>query len=367
MNRYLVIPIALLLCFVSVAQAADVSMSESSVITVASINLTVSGTATMDSVTVGPDSFSAVLSKGGSITITSTDRRSFTVSPSQYQESFSCGDSQSTATIANNLWDTAVTVTVTPSTDTCSSGGGGVLISGGGGAIAPVIPSQTASAAVTTPAPVVSEQPAVITAPTITVEQPSVAAQTQAPVFVSSLKYGISSDEVKKLQIVLAQDPSIYPEGLVTGYFGNATKKAVAAFQEKYGMEAVGSVGPKTRAKLNELYGSVSPVTGGSTGQQSAPAQISTNVSAVFTGGLAKGMSSNDVKRLQQLLNSDSETKIAESGVGSPGNETEYFGGLTEQAVQKFQKKYNLAQEGDTAYGYVGPKTRAKLMEIFGQ
>lgn len=364
MNRYLIIPIALLLCFGSMAQAADVSISESSVITVASINLTVSGTASMDSITVGSDSFSAILSKGGSITITSADRRSFTVSPSQYQESFSCGDSQSTATIANNLWDTAITVTVTPSTSSCSNGGGGGVISGGGGAIAPTIPVQTTDTTVSTPA--VLEQPAVITAPTITVEQLSVAAQTQAPVFVSSLKYGISSDEVRKLQIVLAQDPSIYPEGLVTGYFGNATKKAVAAFQEKYGIEAVGNVGPKTRAKLNELYGSTSLTTGGSTGQQNAPAQISANVSAVFTGGLAKGMSNSDVKRLQQLLNSDSETKITESGVGSPGNETEYFGGLTEQAVQKFQKKYNLAQEGDAGYGYVGPKTRAKLLEVFG-
>jgi len=62
-----------------------------------------------------------------------------------------------------------------------------------------------------------------------------------------------------------------------------------------------------------------------------------------------------------------SDTKVAESGVGSPGNETEYFGTLTKKAVQKFQKKYGIAKEGDSGYGYVGPKTRAKLQEVFKQ
>ena len=55
------------------------------------------------------------------------------------------------------------------------------------------------------------------------------------------------------------------------------------------------------------------------------------------------------------------------SSIISFGNETEYFGSLTEKAVQKFQTKYNIAKSGDSGYGYVGPKTRAKLNEVFGQ
>ena len=47
--------------------------------------------------------------------------------------------------------------------------------------------------------------------------------------------------------------PDVYPEGLVTGYFGSLTENAVRRFQEKQGIEAVGIVGPVTRAKLNEL------------------------------------------------------------------------------------------------------------------
>jgi len=77
-------------------------------------------------------------------------------------------------------------------------------------------------------------------------------------------------------------------------------------------------------------------------------------------------MTHSDVKRLQELLNTDSDTQIAQSGVGSPGNETDYFGSLTKKAVQRFQKKYSVASEGDAGYGYVGPATRAKLSEVFG-
>jgi peptidoglycan hydrolase-like protein with peptidoglycan-binding domain len=47
----------------------------------------------------------------------------------------------------------------------------------------------------------------------------------------------------------------VYPERLVTGYFGNLTKSAVSRFQELNGLAAVGRVGPLTLKKLNELLG----------------------------------------------------------------------------------------------------------------
>ncbi|HEY4497275.1 MAG TPA: peptidoglycan-binding domain-containing protein, partial [Candidatus Paceibacterota bacterium] len=50
----------------------------------------------------------------------------------------------------------------------------------------------------------------------------------------------------------------------------------------------------------------------------------------------------------------------------SPGIETTTFGPATQKAVRKFQEKHGLAQPGDPGYGYVGPKTRAKLQEVFG-
>jgi len=80
--------------------------------------------------------------------------------------------------------------------------------------------------------------------------------------FKEDLKVGSRGDEVRELQKCLAKFPEIYPSGEVTGYFGNLTKKAVKAFQEKFredilepfGLkEGTGKVREKTREKLNEV------------------------------------------------------------------------------------------------------------------
>jgi len=59
-----------------------------------------------------------------------------------------------------------------------------------------------------------------------------------------------------------------------------------------------------------------------------------------FTGSLEKGDTGKEVKKLQQFLN-DNGFQLAESGPGSPGNETNYYGDLTKQAVIKLQNKYS--------------------------
>jgi hypothetical protein len=68
------------------------------------------------------------------------------------------------------------------------------------------------------------------------------------------------------------------------------------------------------------------------------------------------GMTHPHVKRLQQLLNSLGYN-LAESGPGSLGNETEYFGSLTQTALAKYQADNNIVP----ALGYFGPITRAFL------
>ncbi len=72
--------------------------------------------------------------------------------------------------------------------------------------------------------------------------------------FIKTLQRGSRGDDVRRLQEFLKQSPDVYPEGLVTGYFGTLTEAAVKKFQIKYGIETVGIVGPKTRAKLNKLF-----------------------------------------------------------------------------------------------------------------
>lgn len=73
-----------------------------------------------------------------------------------------------------------------------------------------------------------------------------------------TLRLTSRSQEVTILQTFLSKDKDIYPSGLVTGYFGQATQKAVQKFQVKYaivkpGEAGYGTMGPKTRAKINEL------------------------------------------------------------------------------------------------------------------
>ena len=66
---------------------------------------------------------------------------------------------------------------------------------------------------------------------------------------------GLSGEQVRLLQEMLARDPAVYPEGRITGYYGPLTTEAVKRFQVKYGIDATGIAGPATRAKLNELFG----------------------------------------------------------------------------------------------------------------
>lgn len=56
--------------------------------------------------------------------------------------------------------------------------------------------------------------------------------------------------EVSMLQKVLAADTKIYPEARVTGYFGEATARALKRWQAAQGIEQTGATGPKTRAAL---------------------------------------------------------------------------------------------------------------------
>ncbi len=93
---------------------------------------------------------------------------------------------------------------------------------------------------------------------------PVVSGSASCPALQNNLYFGLSNNkEVSCLQQFLAsQGPQIYPEGFVTGNFGNLTRNAVIRLQEKYRSEILapvvlsrgsGFVGILTRAKINAL------------------------------------------------------------------------------------------------------------------
>ncbi len=70
----------------------------------------------------------------------------------------------------------------------------------------------------------------------------------------NNLYLGVSNNNVTCLQQFLKdQGQDIYPEGLVTGYFGSLTKSAVMRFQKKYNIPNTGFVGSLTRNKINQM------------------------------------------------------------------------------------------------------------------
>ncbi|KKW19378.1 MAG: Copper amine oxidase domain protein [Parcubacteria group bacterium GW2011_GWA2_51_10] len=98
----------------------------------------------------------------------------------------------------------------------------------------------------------------------------------------------------------------------------------------------------------------------------SAPAPITVPGASTLTRPLKVGQTGADVKLLQVLLNSDPDTRVAASGPGSPGAETNKFGTLTLRALEKFQIKHAIAKKGDIGFGVLGPRTRAKMNELIG-
>lgn len=110
--------------------------------------------------------------------------------------------------------------------------------------------APAATAPVTTPVttPVATPTQGTVTG-TVTTPSPAAGKYT----FTVNLYRGIKHKDVTALQTFLAQDKAIYPEGLVTGFFGAGTEAAVKRFQKKHGIAQLGNVGPATRAKLNSL------------------------------------------------------------------------------------------------------------------
>ena len=295
----------------ALAQAAfdDVSLTSDANFTINSVSLTLTGTnAQLSRVVANTGTLVIDMDPGSSIVINSADKNKLTHdAPAALLSSSVCDSSNSSLTFNYSAsgGGSTVTITVTPESTTCTSSGGGGVVSSGGGGFGGFGGGGSfggGGGGSYTPAPA----PA-----TVTVEGPLGAA------------VGLSIAQAQAVLDLIAS-------------FG-AEQSVIDNVRAVF-------IGKRT----------------------SAATSVTASVGGSFSVPLLLGATHPDVKRLQQILNGDPDTRVAESGAGSPGAETEYFGAKTKAAVQKFQVKYAIAGPGDPGYGNVGPKTRAKLNELAG-
>ncbi len=104
-----------------------------------------------------------------------------------------------------------------------------------------------------------------------------------ATALTAQMGIGSRGVNVSNLQAFLGTNSSIYPEGLVTGYFGILTSRAVARFQAMVGLPQVGRVGPLTLAAINNMI-----LTGGSLGaSMDNTAPMLYNLNGIVSSGQA--------------------------------------------------------------------------------
>jgi len=72
----------------------------------------------------------------------------------------------------------------------------------------------------------------------------------------SNLGVGSTGGDVTELQQFLSTNSSIYPQAIVSGYFGGLTRAAVTQYQVAFDIDQVGVVGPITRASINSVMSS---------------------------------------------------------------------------------------------------------------
>lgn len=112
---------------------------------------------------------------------------------------------------------------------------------------------------------------------------------------------GASGGNVTSLQMFLATDATVYPEGIVSGFYGPLTVAAVQRFQCKRGIVCSGSaetngygrVGPRT---LAEVHASIAAGVGGASKDEFAPT-ISAGTIATTSNSVMLNWTTNEPAR----------------------------------------------------------------------
>ncbi len=129
-----------------------------------------------------------------------------------------------------------------------------------------------------------------------------------------------------------------------TGYYGEATQRAVEQFQANNGLTQDGEVGLKTAEAL--LDSNAKKASSSSDSQEETKTESTSSSTTVTKVGL--GDSGSIVRKVQKQL-----VKL-----GYMKNDTGYYGEATARAVEQFQANNGLTQDGE-----VGIKTAKALLD----
>ncbi|MBM3261731.1 hypothetical protein FJY93_04975 [Candidatus Kaiserbacteria bacterium] len=221
---------------------------------------------------------------------------------------------------------------------------------------------------------------------------PAVAHARMCAHFARNLVAGSQGDDVRTLQHMLVEHGLLEADN-ATGFFGAHTQAALARFQTQFGVgSSTGTFGPLTRgflqrwcAKLTQTDTNATstmwqfppvpqwtnasttwpswnyptttwtypPTTAAETNAWNAGSNTNSANPPIPPMRLQRGMSSEYVKKIQQILASRND------GTFTAEHVTGYFGPMTEEALKRFQT--NLGIE---PLGFVGPQTLQRINEI---
>lgn len=168
----------------------------------------------------------------------------------------------------------------------------------------------------------------------------------QAETFNRQLQVGMRGTDVSMLQTFLAKDSTLYPQGIVTGYYGFLTKSAVANFQARNGISAVGRVGPATLPVLNAQYS-------GGTSTFDDSASIISNVTVTTNSSSSNvGWNTNEsAKAIVYYSTSPLVTYERENSVDVSGNLV--MTGMTDTSVRSSHLVSLSNLQSNTTYYYM--------------
>ena len=195
--------------------------------------------------------------------------------------------------------------------------------------------------------------------------------------FTRNLTVGDRGEDVQQLQQYFNNNSCLVSEagagspGRETTYFGTKTRQSAVCYQREHAINPpLGFVGPLTRAHINARLAALGDtalltptnplIISTPTAQEKVipeetvgplftPWSLSAPVSSAGTPpettSYSVGDRHEDIREAQQILNKTPCT-VATSGAGSAGQETDYFGQKTRQAILCYQQRNNLSQTG---------------------